>query len=255
MDDSTKALSVYPTLLDEWDSDQELFEGFSPEDIPAHSKRQARWICSQSTKRRWKAGIGTRVRWLEAGSKPGGKGACPWCWVAPASRSADWLAVELRKHFVFDIEQHKVACAGKVYDVDIVIPSRGGRSVIVEFDGAHWHGCALADCKHLGATSCKHDRDVKKSRALEAMTRQKYRVIRVREEPLDAGQEKWKRHRNWAYVPRQNSRQAAEEMLRRVRVMSQRGKGQRSSQWHPIAAARLGGESAGSTPLTIPRTR
>ena len=209
-------LADYPELLAEWHPEQEPPGGIPAATVPAQWKREARWACSQNPSHKWTAGIRARVRWLTDGSKPGGKGACPWCWEAPRSVPADGLAAELRERFVFNVDDHKIECFGKVLDVDIIIPSMGGRSIIIEFDGAHWRHCAQAGCIHDGETSCRHNRDIKKSRALEAMPCQKYRVIRVREAPLDAGQEKWKRHRHWVYVPRQLNSAASEVMLKRV---------------------------------------
>ena len=216
MPTASSTLADYQNLLAEWDPEQELPGGIPAGAVPAHWKREARWVCSQNPSHKWVAGIRARVRWLDAGSKPGGKGACPWCWEAPRSGPEDGLAVGLRERFVFNVEDHKVECFGKVWHVDIIIPSMGGRSVIIEFDGAHWHRCAQAGCIHDGKPSCRHNRDIKKSRALEAIACQKYRVVRVREAPLDAGQEKWKRHRHWVYVPRQVNAAAAEVMLQRV---------------------------------------
>jgi hypothetical protein len=86
--------------------------------------------------------------------------------VFPRSRQEISLACELLTVFDFAIDDHKETIGGRVYDCDIIIRRHG---VIVEFDGSYWHE--------------GHDReDLEKTTSIQEAG---WRVIRVREQPLD----------------------------------------------------------------------
>jgi hypothetical protein len=89
------------------------------------------------------------------------------CKLVPRSRDEIILACELHSFVECDLDNHGIIVAGKVLDVDIVVPSL---RLLVEYDGAYWH-------------QDNEDADRRKSKTLRQAG---WRVIRVREAPLAA---------------------------------------------------------------------
>ncbi len=84
----------------------------------------------------------------------------------PRSREELILAHELMSFVAIDLEDHKVLAGGKTRDVDIIIRPL---NLIVEYDSHHWH-----------KENTEQDRT-----KTEALQDGGWKVVRVREEPLD----------------------------------------------------------------------
>jgi len=114
------------------------------------------WRCPVNPSHEWEAVVHNRAV---------GNG-CPFCRLVPRSRNEIILAHELLEFFDLDPCEHAISVAGKIHDVDIVIPDQ---RLIVEFDGSYWH---------------RDKFEVDKRKSLE-LTKAGWHVIRAREEPLE----------------------------------------------------------------------
>lgn len=150
---TTSLRALHPHIAAEWHPQKN--QALTADNIRPGSDKKVWWRCSRNPSHEWQATVLNRVK---------GSG-CPVCTLAPRSRDEIFLACELQAFFDFDLDDHKLNVAGKWFDVDIIIQELG---LVIEFDGSYWH-------------QNKHEVDRQKSQQL---TRLGWKVIRVREEPL-----------------------------------------------------------------------
>lgn len=157
----------------------------SPDQFRPASSEDAWWQCPRNPEHAWSARIAHRTL---SGS------GCPRCKLLPHSHQQFSLAHEIKVFIDFDLEDHKIRVKGQIWDVDIVLRDQ---QIAIEFDGFYWH-------------RDKQDLDRKKADELRA---QGWRVIRVRESPLEA------LHPDDVEVPAQDGKLAANATLRQVEVL------------------------------------
>ncbi|MFC1597080.1 DUF4268 domain-containing protein [Planctomycetota bacterium] len=146
--------SLHPEIAAEWHPAKN--GDLTPDKITYGSELNCWWLCPVDENHEWRATPNART-YMHSG--------CPFCTIAPRSRREITLAIELAEFLDFDLDRHRMSAGGKILDVDVLIPSHG---LIIEYDGAYWH-------------KDRSDRDSEKSRLLQ---RAGWRVIRVREKPL-----------------------------------------------------------------------
>ncbi len=146
----------FPEVAAEWHPTKN--GDFTPDRVTTGTQRKVWWKCPNEPDHEWEATINNRTA---------NESKCPFCTLTPRSRQEILLAVELALFLNFDIKQHKLILDGTVFDVDILVPNL---RLVVEYDGNFWH-------------RDKHDQDRNKT---ERLQRNGYKVIRVREQPLDA---------------------------------------------------------------------
>ena len=137
---------LHPKLAGEWSSKNKK----TPADFVPGSNQKIWWVCSRGHE--WKTSIAHRAL--------GGRG-CPYC-TNQSSRNELRLLAELET--LSEVVKHRTKLAGFEYDVYIE-----SEKVLIEYDGSYWH----AD---------KFEQDKRKT--VSALQRG-YRVIRVRETPLE----------------------------------------------------------------------
>ncbi len=145
----------FPEVAAEWHPAKN--RDLTPDRVVAGATEKVWWKCPKGPDNEWKASLVNRTY---HGSK------CPFCTLTPRSRQEILLAFELALLLDFDIRQHKLKLDESVFDVDILVPDL---RLVVEYDGSFWH-------------RDKHDQDCDKTDRLQ---RNGWRVIRVREQPLD----------------------------------------------------------------------
>lgn len=148
--------SLYPEIAAEWD--YETNNGLTPDLIVSKSNKKMNWICSRDPSHRWPATVCHRT--LD-------NSGCPHCQLAPRSKQEIIFAFELAHFLEIDMDKHKVSDGnGKYFDVDVVIPEH---TLAIEFDSFYTHQSRfLADLEKT-----------------EKLSQLGWRVIRVREEPLE----------------------------------------------------------------------
>lgn len=153
----TNSVAVHPQLSREWHPEK---NDAQPDQVVASSGRKLWWRCTHDPEHEWQATGANRVR---------GRG-CPHCKKSLRSVLEVCLAFELPA-FVpeVDLNRDKVVLGGVLRHVDLLDPSR---CVVIEVDGRH---------RHAGPEAFQRDR-----RKTEALTAAGYRVLRVREQPLQA---------------------------------------------------------------------
>jgi len=129
-----------------------------PDQVVAGSNKKFWWKCPVVDDHEWDAIVANRTKF--------GHG-CSGCTLTPRSAQEMRLAYELSALVDFDLDVHKVRFGGRLRDVDIVLEDL---KVVVEFDGAYWHRNRV-------------DKDREKTQLIEDAD---WRVIRVRERPLDS---------------------------------------------------------------------
>ncbi len=151
-----------PHLIPSWNVEANL--PLTPALVTIGSAKSVIWNCLDNPEHPpWPAPIADR-----AGSENREGTGCPKCVLVRTSRPELRLKAELGAFFAVSDEPNRVqAPNGKVYEVDIADHSR---RLIVEFDGAGWHG-------QPGSLN----RDAEKSRELRDAG---WTVVRVREQPL-----------------------------------------------------------------------
>ena len=150
--------SLHPDVAVEWHPTKN--NSLSPDKVVAGSHKKYWWKCSNGEVHEWNANVGDRTR---RGS------GCTYCNVLPRSIPEINLMFELAIFFDIDVEDRKLAVDDSVMDCDIIIRQQ---RLIVEFDSSYWH---------RGARMYKRDLD-----KTEALQKAGWKVIRVREEPLNA---------------------------------------------------------------------
>jgi hypothetical protein len=151
---STSLLASEPDIAAEWHDERN--GDLTAADVRPGSNKKVWWRCSEDATHEWQSTVVNRTK---------GSG-CPFCRLVPRSREEIILACELLSFLSFDLDEHKLLVGGKLVDVDILIPEL---HLVVEFDGCYWH-----------REKARIDAD--KSALL---THAGWRVIRVREEPLE----------------------------------------------------------------------
>ena len=162
--------SKHPNLLLEWDKERNLkdppadwdkAEKFLPENLPPMGGRWAAWWKCRNCDVRWRAPIANRACHGHE---------CPECGLYRMSRREILLAFEIGSFLTIGLasEDRTISAGGRRWAVDVAIRDHG---IAVEYDGAFWHGSAEAI-----------ERDRRKTTALLA---EGWRVLRVREIPLD----------------------------------------------------------------------
>jgi len=134
-----------------------LNEGLTPDKVMVSSGRRLWWRCRRNGAHTWRTTVFSRTR---VGS------GCPECRITPRSAQEIYLAYELAGVLLVDHGLHAIEAAGRTWDVDIAIPSL---QLIVEFDGSYWHRSKQAMDRRKAA----------------ALTSAGWRVVRVREQPLE----------------------------------------------------------------------
>jgi hypothetical protein len=135
-----------------------LNEGLTAAQVVVGSKRRVGWRCRHNPEHTWWACVYSRIS---------GQG-CPRCHATPRSAQEVRLAHQLAAVLPVSLDEHKVAVAGsrRKADVDILIPLL---RIIIEFDVAFWH----------------RGRQEEDRRKIGNLTAAGYRVVRVREAPLE----------------------------------------------------------------------
>ena len=208
---------THPDLAAEWADDWNA--PLTADEARPDWRRQVHWRCQVNPNHVWRAGIRARVN---------GDGCCQFCWVAPESAKAKDIAGALLATFEFDPTGHKIPLPegptghkiplpeGRgADDVDILIPHPFGRNkaLVVEFDSHFKHKCRGETCDHRA--KCPHRDDRAKTIRLQQAG---YVVVRMCEEPLDAGCRDRKHHRHDIYVRKSaSSAEIARRVVERVR--------------------------------------
>ena len=153
----TNSVASHPDLADEWHPTRN--RDLTPDMAVAGGQRKYWWRCRVNPAHEWEANVTNRVR---------GRG-CPMCYKSLRSVLEVGLAYELREFFPdLDPDDDKIWLDDVVTHVDILIRSI---NLVVEVDGRFHH-----------AKGRYPSRDKEKSTQLVAAG---YRVIRVREAPLE----------------------------------------------------------------------
>ena len=150
--------SLHPDVAVEWHPTKN--NSLSPDKVVAGSHKKYWWKCPNGEDHEWNANVGDRTR---RGS------GCPYCNVLPRSIPEINLMFELAIFFDIDVEDRKLSVDDSVMDCDIIILQQ---RLIVEFDNSYWHRGARMYKRALDKT--------------EALQKAGWKVIRVREEPLNA---------------------------------------------------------------------
>ena len=148
--------ALFPEVASEWHPS--LNGSTLPSDVLGGANKKFWWLCGVSDQ---------HVSESTANGRTSRGSGCPHCTLTPRSAQEMRLAHELAALIDFDLDLHKVRFGGRLRDVDIVLEDL---SVVVEFDGSYWH-------------RDKVDKDREKTQLIEDAD---WRVIRVRERPLDS---------------------------------------------------------------------
>ena len=146
---------IYPDIFKEIDN--EFNDTSSITNITTGSNKEFYFKCKITTHPPWKTRVTERLR-QQIG--------CSYCILTPRSLEEIYLMFELKLFFNIDEYFHKINIRNHVYDLDIIIQKY---NIIIEYDGWYWH-------------KTNEKKDFTKSKAL---AEQNYRVIRLREDPLD----------------------------------------------------------------------
>ncbi len=133
-------------------------------DVVAHSNKRYWWQCQKDPSHSWRAVVNNRTnKHTESG--------CPKCAPPTHSKLEVQLAFELLLFFEFDPTDHDVFVPGrnKAWDVDILLRQN---NLIIEYDSHWWH-------------KEKKDREVEDVAKTESLVADGWRVVRVRQEPLE----------------------------------------------------------------------
>ncbi|WP_148015022.1 zinc-ribbon domain-containing protein [Streptomyces sp. ME109] len=151
-----------PDLVRSWNKERNL--PLTPEQVSLASGKTVIWDCLDNPKHpSWPAAVSDRV-----GSATREGTGCPDCSLVRTSRPELRLKAELSRFLTVDPEPNKALVDGGVREeVDIADP---GRRLVVEFDGAYFHG-------RPGGL----ERDIAKTRRLRDSG---WTVVRVREHSL-----------------------------------------------------------------------
>lgn len=153
--ESTSLLALRPDLAVQLDAEK---SGVSAEALTLGSGKSVHWICPiNPAEHTWQATVLNRAR--------NGTG-CPDCNVPGTSAQEVRLAAELGVVLAIDLDRHRVPTGTRVERVDIIVSAL---SLIIEFDGSYWH-------------DGMEEVDAEKSERLRGSA---WRVVRVREEPLE----------------------------------------------------------------------
>jgi len=144
-----------PKLAEQWIRSRN--KPLRPEAVRQNDKRYVWWQCPVDSRHKYRARIAARY----AGAD------CPFCTLAPRSKSEIYLEFELRQFFDIASDKSVIRVGERNLRCDIVF---NRHKVVVEFDGGYWHRGHRA-------------RDEEKSRLLREAG---WQVVRVREEPLTA---------------------------------------------------------------------
>lgn len=169
--------SLFPEISKQWHYEKN--DPTKPSEVVAGSGKKHWWRCPAFDTHEWKASAGNRTRL--------GQG-CPHCTLTPRSAQEIRLAYELSSLIDFDLDAHKIRFAGRLRDVDILIEDI---KTIIEFDGSYWH-------------RNKVEKDIQKTLLME---KDGWRVIRVRELPLDSI------HANDVMVPTQSDTKTVADLV------------------------------------------
>ena len=164
----TNSVASHPQLSAEWRSAQN--GDLTPDQVVAGTSKKLWWQCVDNPEHEWAASGANRLS---------GRG-CPRCKKHLRSVLEVCLAFELAELVTgFDVTDGQteatVVIDGVVRHVDMLLPGTthdGPTDVLIEVDGRY---------RHAGKT--EHDRDSKKTLLLNSAG---YRVLRVREQPLEA---------------------------------------------------------------------
>ena len=152
-----------PDLVDEWALD---LNEQTPDEVAVHSnRRDIWWRCLVNKRHVWQAQPNNRVN-LQQG--------CPECWPGGHSAQEVRLAYQLSHVLVFDPKNHVLRLTTGDIKCDMVLPEK---RLVIEFDGAYWHG--------------RHGNRSRDSRKANRLRREGWRVVRVRERPLELIDEAW----------------------------------------------------------------
>jgi len=151
---STSLAIVSPELAAEWHPTKNV--DLTPNCVLPNSGKRVWWQCQFDPTHVWDAIIGNRSK---------GRG-CPFCRLAPSSWPEIVLAHEIRAFLDFDLNEHNVTVANKIWKVDIFLPDL---RLVIEYDGYYYHQNRV-------------EVDVRKNAELEQTG---WQVIRAREEPLE----------------------------------------------------------------------
>ena len=148
--------TTHPKITKQWHPDKN--ENLTPEGFTAGSKEKVWWKCKTGRMDHvWPATIQKRAKYNQG---------CPYCTLTPQSRQELIITFELKTLFKgIDPRGYKTILDGKLSAIDIFIPEL---NLCIEFDGSYWHKDKRAIDK------------IKSNRLLK----EGFRVIRVREEPL-----------------------------------------------------------------------
>jgi hypothetical protein len=157
-------------LCEEWNEERNLADPptgwsqgkqFRPENLPPKGSHWSAWWKCRNCHADWQAPIANRACHGHE---------CPECGLHRSSRREILLAFEIGAFLPVGLgpEDRTIVAGGRRWSVDVPIKDL---RIVVEYDGAFWHG-----------TDAASERDVRKTNALVA---EGWRVLRVRERPLD----------------------------------------------------------------------
>ena len=147
--------TLYPAVAAQWHPTKN--DDLTPDQVTAGTQKKAWWICPVDPRHAWLAVVGSRTT--------SGAG-CPDCSVVPRSMVEIRVAYELATLTPLDPHDHRVEAGRRVLDCDMVVRDH---SLVIEYDGNYWHR------RRAG-------RDSRKAKRLNEAG---WRVIRIREQPLE----------------------------------------------------------------------
>ena len=153
--------TTHPNLAKQWHPTKN--GDLTPFDVARGSHKKIWWKCDKGEDHEWKTSASDRSRGRD----------CPFCTLTPQSKQELTITFELMKLFKnIDPKGLKTKLEGRLRAIDIFIPKL---NLCIEFDGSYWH---------------KEKRDIDKIKS-EMLFEEGFKVIRVREEPLEKSYERY----------------------------------------------------------------
>jgi len=158
LSETNSITTIAPEIANEFDT--KLNKGLTPDKIRAGTTKKYNWRCSINSEHVWPAQPAARCYNLKTG--------CPKCNPKGKSQLELHLAHEIKQFIDFDISEDRVYHEDDTFhEVDLIIKDY---NLLVEYDGYYWHKDKLGF-------------DKKKTNKL---IENGWKVIRIREEPLEA---------------------------------------------------------------------
>jgi len=158
LSETNSITTIAPEIATEFDV--KLNNGLTPDKVRATTTKKYYWRCSINSEHVWRAQPAARCYNFMTG--------CPKCNPKGKSLLEIRLAHEIQSFINFDISEDRVYHEDDTFhEVDLIIKEH---KLLIEYDGHHWH-------------KDKPEFDKKKT---EKLIESGWKVIRIREEPLEA---------------------------------------------------------------------